>query len=118
MVAPAPKRVATFVRAEGFQDSYDDCLKRLPKIREKLGVFMAAKAKRPPDPLPSGFRDHRLHGRLSDFSEYHLDGDACLIYQDAVGKVTLLRIVTHDEMKGPRAKKLAISLGRILRSRI
>ena len=65
----------------------------------------------PPESLPPGMQDHKLTGLLAGFSECHLDDDVLLIYKpQSGGAIKLLRVCTHDDLKGPRAKALAKQL--------
>jgi addiction module RelE/StbE family toxin len=82
-------------------DALDDAMK----------VFNERKRSIPPLPLPKGMKDHKLNGRLSNYWECHLAGNALLIYKPLPGgAIKLFRVCTHDEIKGPRGKALAEAL--------
>ncbi|MGE0115932.1 MAG: type II toxin-antitoxin system YafQ family toxin [Steroidobacteraceae bacterium] len=52
-------------------------------------------------PLPSAFREHRLHKRISNwtgFTECHLGADLLLIYRTTRSAVVLHRIGTHADL--------------------
>ena len=46
-------------------------MNKLKKILEILSI---------PEPLPAGFKDHKLKGEWHDFREYHIEQDWLLIY--------------------------------------
>jgi hypothetical protein len=78
-----------------------------------LGPFEFDRCKRaiPPQPLPGKMNDHKLGGPLKDFMECHLDDDVLLIYKPLPGgSIKLLRVCTHADLKGPKAKVLAKQL--------
>lgn len=106
----APSREAFISRSTVFDASYHEHLARTPAIAQRLKEFILAKRKRPPDRFAN---DHKLKGRLADFSECHLAGDACLIYKDKNDVVHLLIICDHDAFRGPREKSLADRLHRL-----
>lgn len=114
MAKGAAPRKARFVRAAEFQPSFDEFAARLPKIGERLRTFLEFKEERPPRQLPKGFYDHALNGRLEGLSECHLDGDACLIYTDHDDVVTLICVIDHSELKGPRERSLGKRLKRYI----
>lgn len=106
-MADKPTRQATIDRKPAFEASLLKFARRDSNIMARLATFIAMKASRPPVALPRGMRDHALGGVLSGFSECHLAADACLLYTDSGGVVTLIEIVDHDEMQGPKAKAVA-----------
>jgi addiction module RelE/StbE family toxin len=106
-MAGKPIRKATFVFKPAFEQSLQTFARRDPQVTKNLAAFITAKTERPPVPLSRGMRDHSLTGQLSAFKECHLAGDACLIYTDKADVVTLLIIVDHDDMYGPKSKALA-----------
>lgn len=99
-------RQVTFARTAAFEDSFPRFAKRDSVVMKNFAVFLENKAQRPPAPLPRGMRDHALTGLLSGFKECHLAGDACLIYTDKGGAVTLILVCDHDDMYGPKAKSM------------
>jgi addiction module RelE/StbE family toxin len=60
--------------------------------------------------LPRGLRDHTLGGRLKNFRQCHLAGDACLIYTDRNDVITLVIVCDHDDLAGGKEKALARKL--------
>lgn len=98
---------AQFVKAAGFDKSFRKQAKRSQSVKKAFATFVDAKRKRPPEQLPPGFREHKLSGRLSRFSEVHLGIDSLLIFTDAGGTVTLYKIVSHKDVAGSRQQSLA-----------
>lgn len=103
----AQARPVTFNRTAAFEESFPRFAKRDSVVMKNFAVFLEAKGQRPPGPLPRGMRDHALTGLLSGFKECHLAGDACLLYTDKGGVVTLILVCDHDDMYGPKAKSMA-----------
>jgi addiction module RelE/StbE family toxin len=69
--------------------------------------FDRCKRSIPPQPLPARMKDHKLDGPLKGFMECHLADDVLLIYKPVPGgAIKLLRICTHADLKGPKAKIL------------
>lgn len=107
---PSDAKETTWLVAPNFKDSWKQ-FKSDPTIRAAMKTFNDCKRERPPLPLPAGMRDHKLTGSLNAFWECHLAGDVLLIYKPlAKGVIKLLRVCTHDEIRGPRGKTLAQSL--------
>lgn len=90
-----------------FQETFSKMVQKNPSIAAALKNFLDFKIERPPLALPRGMRDHKLNPPLDGFSECHLSGNACLIYTDKGGIVTLIAVVDHDEMQGGKVKALA-----------
>ncbi len=90
-----------------FTETFERMLVKSPSIGAALQNFISFKSERPPLALPRGMRDHKLNPPLDRFSECHLSGNACLIYTDKNGVVTLIAVVDHDEMMGGKVKALA-----------
>ena len=103
-MADDQKREVSFKKSIEFKENYIEHLKKNPDIAKRFAEFVAAKKKRPPDRMPS---DHRLKGRLSEYSECHLAGDSCLVYRDKDNIVHLLIICSHDDLCGPRERSMA-----------
>lgn len=103
----APKRVEVeWPLAQGFKESWQK-FKR-PALSEAMAIFNHHKRASPPEPLPAKMCDHKLDGPLKGFMECHLDDDVLLIYKPvAKGTIKLLRVCTHADLKGPKAKTLA-----------
>jgi mRNA interferase YafQ len=68
--------------------------KKTRKLAEKRGfdlsllyepIMLLAKG----SPLPDKYRDHKLHGRFSNFRECHITGDWVLIYRIIETKLIL-----------------------------
>lgn len=98
---------AQFVKASGFDKSFKKQAKRAPSLKKAFATFVNAKRKRPPEQLPPGFREHKLSGKLSRFSEVHLGVDSLLIFTDSGGTVTLYKVVSHKDVAGTRQQSLA-----------
>jgi addiction module RelE/StbE family toxin len=94
-----------------FDPDFDKILtkfcKKHPGVAAAYGQFLMAKLKRPPEPLKRSMRDHKLSGPLNGFWECHLAGDACLLYTDRGDVVTVIAIVDHDDMEGPKGRSIA-----------
>lgn len=97
-------RTATFDYSKLFHEGLTRHRVTSPKIVERLKAFVTAKTKRPPDKFGN---EHKLNPPFDGVMECHLDGDVCLLFRDKNDRVDLLALVTHDEIKGPRARKLA-----------
>lgn len=52
--------------------------------------------------VPSNFRPHALLGEWMGYSEFHLDFDWLVIYQDRRDEVVFWRSGTHRELFGKR----------------
>ena len=106
----APKRNdVDWVQAAGFKDSWQKV--KTDAISEAMTAFDRCKRAIPPEPLPAKMNDHKLDGPLKGFMECHLADDALLIYKPiAGGAIKLLRVCTHADLKGPKAKVLAKQL--------
>jgi len=50
--------------------------------------------------VPSNFRPHALSGEWTGYSEFHLDADWLVIYQDRRDEVVFWRSGTHRELFG------------------
>jgi mRNA interferase YafQ len=105
---PEPKQTQ-WDSAKGFKASWRKF--KSDALKEAMKVFNECKRAKPPKHLPRSMKDHRLTGPLKDYMECHLEGDILLIYKPlAGGTIKLMRVCTHDEIKGPRGKALANSL--------
>ena len=104
MTADTSGRQAKFVRSAAFDASFAEHRLRSPEIEASFKEFLAAKAKRPPDKVPT---DHKLNPPFKQVRQCHLAGDSCLLYRDENDVVALLYVATHDEMSGKRAKRLS-----------
>jgi addiction module RelE/StbE family toxin len=92
--------------ALGFKESWQKF--KTPALSEAMTVFNRLKRAIPPEPLPAKMHDHKLDGPLKGFMECHLDDDVLLIYKPlGRGAIKLLRICTHSDLRGPKAKVLA-----------
>ena len=102
-----PKRdEVEWALALGFKDSWQKF--KTPALSEAMKVFNRHKRATPPAPLPAKMNDHKLDGPLKGFMECHLDDDVLLIYKTLPkGAIKLLRVCTHADLKGPKAKVLA-----------
>jgi mRNA interferase YafQ len=104
----APKQIE-WPSAKGFKESWKAF--KSDALKEAMKAFNEHKRANPPKPLPRGMKDHKLTGPLKDYMECHLEGDALLIYKPLPGgAIKLMRICTHDEIRGPRGKALAVKL--------
>ncbi len=103
--APKPNE-EEWALASGFKNSW---LKfKTPALSEAMTAFNRHKRATPPEPLPAKMNDHKLDGPLRGYMECHLDGDVLLIYKPMPkGAIKLLRICTHADLRGPKAKVLA-----------
>ena len=106
----APKRNnQKWPQATGFKDSWKQF--KTDAISDAMTEFDRCKRSIPPQPLPGKMSDHKLDGPLKGFMECHLDGDVLLIYKPVSdGAIKLLRVCTHADLRGPKAKVLAKQL--------
>jgi addiction module RelE/StbE family toxin len=106
-MAKAPKSSEEeWVLALGFKDSWN--VFKTDALCEAMTTFNRCKRAVPPKPLPAKMNDHKLDGPLKGYMECHLDSDVLLIYKTMPkGAIKLLRICTHADLKGPKAKVLA-----------
>ena len=81
-----------------FQNSYLEHFVKSPGIENKLKLFKEFKERRPPKPLPAGFKDHTLRGKLDGFRECHLDQNVLLLYTDKNDLVMLIVVCNHDDL--------------------
>jgi addiction module RelE/StbE family toxin len=102
-----PKRNdAKWPLASGFKASWEKF--KTDDVCAAMTEFDRCKRSIPPRPLPTKMKDHKLDGPLKDYMECHLAGDVLLIYKLAAnGAIKLLRVCTHADLKGPKAKALA-----------
>jgi addiction module RelE/StbE family toxin len=109
-MAAKPKQNETqWPSAVGFKDSWKKFKSEV--LKEAMRTFNDCKRSIPPKPLPRGMKDHKLDGPLREYMECHLEGDALLIYKPlAGGAIKLLRVCTHDDLKGAKGKALAAAL--------
>jgi len=95
--------------APGFRDSWNKFKSEI--VSEAMTTFDRCKRTIPPEPLPAKMNDHKLDGPFKGYMECHLDGDVLLIYKPAPGgTIKLLRVCTHADLRGPKAKVLAKQL--------
>jgi addiction module RelE/StbE family toxin len=106
----APKRNdEEWPLAQGFRDSWQRF--KTDVVSDAMTTFDRCKRVVPPEPLPAKMNDHKLDGPLKGFMECHLDDDVLLIYKPMpAGVIKLLRVCTHADLKGPKAKVLAKQL--------
>lgn len=103
--APKPSE-EVWSLAPGFRDSWQQF--KTDTLSDAMTVFNRHKRATPPEPLPAKMKDHKLDGPLKGFMECHLEDDVLLIYKPMPkGAIKLLRICTHADLKGPKAKTLA-----------
>lgn len=109
-MADEPKRNrAKWQLASGFKDSWTRF--KTDDISEAMTEFDRCKRSIPPAALPAKMKDHKLDGPFKGYMECHLAGDVLLIYKPLPGgAIKLLRICTHADLKGPKAKVLAKQL--------
>ena len=91
-------RTAIIAFSPLLQNSYLEHLVQSPGIEKKLKLFKEFKTQRPPKPLPAGFYDHALRGKLAGFRECHLDQNVLLLYTDKHDMVTLMVVCNHDSL--------------------
>jgi addiction module RelE/StbE family toxin len=107
-VAPKPTE-EQWASALGFKDSWKRF--KTDTLSEAMTTFNRCKRAIPPEPLPAKMKDHKLDGPLKGFMECHLENDVLLIYKPMPkGAIKLLRVCTHADLKGPKAKVLAKQL--------
>jgi len=111
MKRPKPRAVS-FAAVEGFRDSFNALVVEGSPEYDRFEIFLANKAKIPPEKLPGTMKDHALQGSLSAFRECHLSGDVLLIYTHENDVVTQFRVCRHADIKGKRGTKLAKELAR------
>lgn len=106
-MSDAPKRNdIPWELASGFRDSWTRC--KTEAISGAMTTFDRCKRAIPPEQLPAKMNDHKLDGPFKGYMECHLDDDVLLIYKPlAGGAIKLLRVCTHADLKGPKAKVLA-----------
>lgn len=79
-----------------------------------MTIFNKCKLKMPADPLPAGFKDHPLKGKLSEYRECHLAPNVLLIWCFDDGALCFLDICDHDAIEGKKADDLAKKIKRFL----
>jgi mRNA interferase YafQ len=106
-MAEGPKRNdIEWPQAPGFKTSWKQF--KTDAISNAMTEFDRCKRSVPPHPLPAKMKDHKLDGPLKGFMECHLADDVLLIYKPINGgALKLLRVCTHADLKGPKAKALA-----------
>src|SRR5258708_28587309 len=106
-MSDAPRRnQEEWIQAVGFRESWKKF--KTDGISDAMTVFDRHKRAIPPEPLPAKMKDHKLDGPLKGFMECHFDDDVLLIYKPMPkGAIKLLRMCTHADLKGPKAKILA-----------
>jgi mRNA-degrading endonuclease YafQ of YafQ-DinJ toxin-antitoxin module len=92
-------RKTSFQTTPLFDKGFEKLLVQKPKLQEKLKTVVEFKCTIPPQKLPSGFKEHALSGKLSNFMECHLDTNVLLIYTLSYGVFSLHAVCTHDELK-------------------
>jgi mRNA interferase YafQ len=50
------------------------------------------------EPLPAKYREHKLSGDYSGYTECHIEGDLLLIYRLSSEKVLFSRTGTHSDL--------------------
>ena len=106
MAEGAKRNDIEWPQAPGFKASWRQF--KTDTISKAMTEFDRCKRSLPPRPLPAKVKDHKLDGPLKGFMECHLADDVLLIYKSIDGgAVKLLRICTHADLKGPKAKTLA-----------
>jgi mRNA-degrading endonuclease YafQ of YafQ-DinJ toxin-antitoxin module len=97
--------------APEFKDSWKKYGKGNKDIIEAMTEFNRCKRSIPPIQLPGKMKDHKLGGPLNEYMECHLANDVLLIYRPlGNGAYKLLKVYTHADLKGPKAKKLSAQL--------
>lgn len=84
---------------KGFRQVYRSYVTQYPGVKRTIQVFNELKRKNPPQPLPSGMKDHPLTGKWKGYRECHLAPNALLIYKQEGNNITLINIVGHDALK-------------------
>ncbi|SRR5216683_2779048 len=109
-MADKPKRNENdWPLALGFKDSWKRS--KSEAVSDAMTTFDRCKRSIPPEPLPPGMKDHKLDGPFKGYMECHLDDDVLLIYKPLPGGIIkLLRVCTHDDLKGTKAKVLSKQL--------
>lgn len=106
MTGKPARNNADWELAAGFKESWKQF--KTDGIRTAMTEFDRCKRAVPPEQLPGKMRDHKLDGPLKGFMECHLGDDVLLIYKTlSGGTIKLLRVCTHGDLKGPKAKTLA-----------
>jgi mRNA-degrading endonuclease YafQ of YafQ-DinJ toxin-antitoxin module len=59
-------RQRTVRPVKGFKADYQAFAKVNPKVKDAMHIFNVRKRKIPPEPLPLGMKDHKLHGKLKN----------------------------------------------------
>jgi len=111
MTQKSARNNAEWELAPGFAESWKQF--KTEEVSEAMTEFDRCKRSIPLHRLPGKMRDHKLDGPLKGFMECHLADDVLLIYRPLPnGAIKLLRVCTHSDLKGPKAKALAKLLGR------
>lgn len=85
--------------------------KIFPDIEERIKKFVAVKTPNPIDPNNRyGKHDRQFTGPLVGFWHCHLRDDAILIYKLANHAIFLIAVVSHADIEGKRAQKMAKKL--------
>jgi mRNA interferase YafQ len=104
---PPKRNNADWLQAPGFRASWKKFKVQYPHISDAMTTFDRCKRAVPPEPLPGKMEDHKLDGPLKGYMDCHLDDDVILLYKTLPnGAIKLLRICTHADLKGPKAKVL------------
>lgn len=94
-----------------FAQSVLDTRKIFPDIEERIKKFVAVKQPNPIDPNNRyGKHDRQFTGPLVGFWHCHLRDDAILIYKLANHSIFLVAVVSHADIEGKRAQKMAKKL--------
>ncbi|GGI23811.1 type II toxin-antitoxin system RelE/ParE family toxin [Bradyrhizobium guangdongense] len=100
-----PTKEVKWEVAKGFRESWERY--KTDSLKEAMKAFNEFKRSNPPKPLPRGMKDHKLEGPLKEYRECHLEGDVLLVYKQLpAGAIKLMRVCTHDEIRGPRGQTL------------
>jgi addiction module RelE/StbE family toxin len=94
-MAGAERRIRVVVK-KGFAARYKGYAKQYPAIRRAMHTFNEVKRRIPPEPLPSGMKDHQLQGK--GLRECHLAPNVLLFYTQSGNLITLVTIGTHDDL--------------------
>jgi len=86
-----------------FKQSLFEHMAKDPAVKESIKKFRDLKKEIPPKRFKG---EHRLNPPLNGFSECHLGGNSAMIYTYKDDTYTLVIVVDHSELKGPKQKNL------------
>jgi mRNA interferase YafQ len=74
-------------------------LQRTGDEKALLDLYTAIESLATDTPLPERLKDHALTGQWDDCRDCHIRPDLVLIYQKTPGRLYLVRIASHSELR-------------------